>query len=454
MPTLIENGLDGGKPPVSRRWFELRSLLVAAAILHLSATFAVFMAGRYQLLPSQISSNGIGEFASDGQIYQFQMIELSNILKSQGLRNWATWPTQLHVRLYSLPFAVVSGWVSFNILTVEPLNLIYYLAIVVFVFKIGEKIFGYRTGLMAAATVALWPSFVLHTTQLLRDPLLMLAFVVLIYSLIELVQLSFSWRRALVLGLASFGSLLIIRMWHVLVVTVAAAIVLFVVRSIQQKQLHKGPVVFALLIIGAVAVIPRLQPFLHNQQESGRWRSIDNERMNNLTFAEQIARRREAFRYNSDPNGDPLPADEGSSIDGDIKLDSPAAIVRYVPRALVIGFFAPFPNMWLRSGRQVGLSGRLISGFEMLLTYVIESMALFGLWSQRRNLSAWLLLLVIGLGALTLGVVVTNMGAMYRFRYPFWVLIVILGAGGVSFLHQHFTRRNTPYDNPGREISI
>ena len=79
----------------------------------------------------------------------------------------------------------------------------------------------------------------------------------------------------------------------------------------------------------------------------------------------------------------------------------------------------------------------------MLLTYVIESMALFGLWSQRKNLSAWLLLVVIGLGALALGLVVNNMGAMYRLRYPFWVLMVILGANGASFLCQHFTRRIT-----------
>jgi hypothetical protein len=110
--------------------------------------------------------------------------------------------------------------------------------------------------------------------------------------------------------------------------------------------------------------------------------------------------------------------------------------------------------MWLQSGKQVGLSGRVISGFEMLLTYVIELLALFGLWSQRKNLSAWLLLFIIGLGALALGVVVNNMGAMYRLRYPFWVLMVILGAGGLSFLYQHFTRRNNLSDNTSREISI
>jgi hypothetical protein len=130
----IEEGADARSSSLIKRQFRLRSLIVAVAILHLSVTFAVFMAGRYQLVPSQISPSGIGKFASDGLLYQEQVGELSNILKSQGLRMWANWPNQLHVRLYSLPHAAVSRWVNFNILTIEPLNLIYYLAIIFFVF--------------------------------------------------------------------------------------------------------------------------------------------------------------------------------------------------------------------------------------------------------------------------------------------------------------------------------
>src|SRR5438046_2588495 len=98
LPTSIEENVDGSLP-LSKRRFQLRSLIVAAAILHVSVTLAVFMGGRYQLFPSQISPSGIGRFAFDGLVYQDQVGELSNILKSQGLRAWANWPDQLHVRL-------------------------------------------------------------------------------------------------------------------------------------------------------------------------------------------------------------------------------------------------------------------------------------------------------------------------------------------------------------------
>jgi putative peptidoglycan lipid II flippase len=452
MQTSPERDAEDQPPSVSRRLFKLRYLIVAAAILHLSVTLAVFTIGRYQLLPSQIHPNGIGEFASDSLIYQDQVGELSDMLKSRGVGSWATWPNQLHVRLYSLSFAIVSRWVGFNILTIEPLNLIYYLAIVIFVFKIGATVFGDRTGLIAAGIVAVWPSFMLHTTQLLRDPLLIMAFVLLVYCLVALAQLNFSWRRALVLALAALGSLVVIRivrlpMWPVVVGSVAASVLFFLVRSIQRKHLNKASVAVALVLVAAPAVIPKFQPFFHNQQELGRVRSVDHERMATLPIEQQIAGRRFAFRYTLDANGQPVLADDGSRIDADVKFDSPGAIVRHVPRALVVGFFAPFPNMWLHAGKQVGLSGRVISGFEMLLTYVIELTAVLGLWNRRKNLSAWLLLAVIGLGALALGLVVNNIGAMYRLRYPFWILMVILGANGIAFLYQHFTRRFTVNNN-------
>lgn len=433
--------------------------MLAAAILHVSVTLAVFTTGRYQLFPSQVSPTGIGRFAFDGFLYQDQVEDLSDILKSRGLLAWANWPNQLHVRLYSLPLAIVSRWVSFNILTIEPLNLIYYLAIVAFVFKIAEAIFDYRTGLMAAAIVALWPSFLLHTTQLLRDPLLILAVVALVYCLVELVQSRLSWRRGLLLGLAGIISLVTIRivrlpMWYVIAASVGTAVLCFLVRTLQTRQLNKAAAVYALLMILALAVIPRFQPLFHDQQVLGRQRNMENEKEDKLPFEQQLYRRREAFKYTLGHEGETAPADDASRIDTEVTLNSRGSIIFYLPRALEVGLFAPFPNMWLRAGKQVGYSGRVISGFEMALTYVIESMALLGLWWQRRKLAAWLLVIMIGLGALALGLVVNNMGAMYRLRYPFWVLMVVLGAGGISFLWQRFRVSKSLLSNSSREISI
>src|SRR5438105_1404721 len=186
----------------NRRRFNLGFLLVAAAILHVSVALTVFAIGKYQLFPSQILPTGVGRFASDGIIYEGQIVELSKTLKSEGLRAWGTRPSRLHVRLYAIPFTLLSRWLNFSILTVEPLNLIYYLAILVLVFKIGEVVLDYRSGLIAAAIIAVWPSFLLHTTQLLRDPLLIVAVLVLVWRVVQSLRRELSWSRGFVLRLA------------------------------------------------------------------------------------------------------------------------------------------------------------------------------------------------------------------------------------------------------------
>ncbi len=71
---------------------------------------------------------------------------------------------------------------------------------------------------------------------------------------------------------------------------------------------------------------------------------------------------------------------------------------------------------------------------ETLLTYAIEGLALAGLWRARRELAAWLLFAIVVIGAVALGLVVSNVGALYRLRYSFWILIAVLAAGGVTHL--------------------
>jgi len=423
----------------SKRIFDPRFLLIAAAVWHLLVAVSVFVAGKYQIIPSQFYPNGIGKFAADGILYQDQCVELRSILRNEGIRAWATWPTQLHVRLYSAPFAILPESMGINVLTIEPLNLIYYLAILVLVFTIGKRVFDRQSGLLAAAIVGLWPTFLLHTTQLLRDPLLVLSVLLFVWSVVESLRRSVSWRRALLLGIAAIAAIVCIRivrlpMWYVLCAGVGAAVVLLIVHAVLQKHIGLGKTIFALLILMAIVITPRFQSSFHNQQELRAKQSLSPEAVEKLPVQEQIAARREAWKFQLDDQGNVVPAEDGSRIDSDVHFDSLGGIIRHVPRGIVVGFFAPFPNMWWRPGYQVGYGGRILSGFETILTYVIECLALFGLWRARKDLSIWFLTFFIALGVVGLGLVVNNIGALYRLRYPFWVLLVIVGAGGATFL--------------------
>jgi hypothetical protein len=448
------------------RQVRFRSLILAAAVLHISVTGAVFAVGKLRLMPSQFDPHGIAAFASDGYIYQGEATELCDVLKNQGVRAWATWPTQLHVRLYSLPLAIVSRWTSFNVLTIEPLNLIYYLFILVLVFKLGETIFDYRTGMLAAAIVAVWPTFLLHTTQLLRDPLLISVFLILMLSLTRSLKRDYAWQRGLLWGLVGALAIVIIRivrlpMWDLIYAIVALGVLFLAVRCIRERRVPIGNVAFAAILIGAMLITPRLQWIFRDQTHVTTPRVVVPEKVQTLPLPNQIAVRRQAFDLRLDEEGNAVKSDAGSKLDAEVKFQSAGDIVRHVPRAVVVGFFAPFPNMWLSVGKQVGSGGRLLSGFESLLTYVIECLALFGLWFSRKQLTAWLVFLAVLLGATALGLVVTNIGALYRLRYPFWSLLVIFGAGGVVYFldrklvtgRSKFSSRSEKSTEPGNYSS-
>jgi len=426
------------------RLFQLRFLILATAIWHIAISTAVFAIGRYQLLPNRFYPGGV--FAPDEVAYQLHCLDLARLLRNEGLVAWATSPNQLHLRFYSLPLVPFPHWKTFSVLAIEPINLLYYLAILAMVFKICECVFDYRSGLMAATVVALWPSLLLHTTQLLRDPLLIVVVLFLVWTVVESLSRQLSLRRGLLLGIGSAAAVITIRivrqpLWYLIVAAVGTAIVLLTVRAWREKRVNRAAIGFAFLLIAVVVITPRLQPYFSNQQDSKIERTIVHDDLQRLPIATQISASRTGFNTYFDKDAQMAPALDGSLIDSGIEIRSLGDIIRFIPRALEVGLFAPFPNMWFGAGRQVGSSGRWLAGIETLLTYVVECLALFGWWRARRELSAWFLVVFIGTGVLALGLAVNNVGALYRFRYPFWILMVILGAGGTDRLRTILLRK-------------
>jgi hypothetical protein len=99
----------------------------------------------------------------------------------------------------------------------------------------------------------------------------------------------------------------------------------------------------------------------------------------------------------------------------------------------VIGFLAPFPKMWLEPG-SFGRAGRILSGLETLAMYLLYFPVGFCVWRERRNSKMWLLFLVATAGLVGLGLVVVNAGALYRLRYAFWMMLIVLAAHGIRHL--------------------
>ena len=418
--------------------------LILAGVVHVSLTIAIFLIGHFQLLPNTFDENGTGlTFAIDGATYQRVVSDLAVVMQTNGAGAWINTKAPFHSRLHSLSFATFGRLLGHNILGAEPLNLVFYLAILSCIYFLGREVFNARAGFLAATIVALWPSFLLHSTQLIRDPMAIACFLALVLVLTLLLSREFAWRGSIALGvsgalIATMFWLVRANMWNVLLVAIALTLVLLISRMVYQRRIMIGNTIAWLVIVAAVLTVPArlestslygVKPTVtplaipSNSQTASRdstWTRVLN----------QFKGRRSGFRsYTS----------QASNIDPDVQFHRPVDIVKFIPRALVIGFFAPFPKMWVESG-SFGRAGRLLSGAETLVMYFLYLAAGFCLWQERRNLKMWFVFLIAAAGLLALGLIVVNAGALFRLRYVFWMMLIVIASRYLTVLRTNATK--------------
>jgi 4-amino-4-deoxy-L-arabinose transferase-like glycosyltransferase len=417
--------------------------LLLAGVLHVALTTIIFLVGHFQLLPGVFDENGIGlTFAIDGATYRRLASEMATHYQTYGISQWLDIKSPLHARFYSIPFAIFGRVVGHNILAAEPLNLFYYLAILTVVYLLGREIFNARAGFLAAAIVGLWPSFLFHSTQLIRDPLAVSCLLSLLLVLVLLINRDLTWRYALVLGVG--GAVLVTmfwvargNMWNAVVVALALTLILLSFRMVRERKFRTANVSGLLLIIITMLFVPsRLESTtLAGYRAPATPLAIPSAsqpapREGVLTRAiNQIRDRRGGFRFYTAQESD---------IRGDVQFNNASDIVRFLPNAVVVGFMAPFPRQWIEVG-SYGVAGRLLSGGETLVMYILYVAVGICLWRERRRTTMWLVFLTATAGLIGLGLVVVNAGALYRLRYVFWIMLIIIAAQGIYLT----TRRTT-----------
>ena len=412
--------------------------LILAAAVHITLSTTIFLIGHFQLLPNTIDRNGNGlTFALDGTSYQRVASGLAGELQTRGFKAWLETKMPLHTRLQSLAFATFGSVLGHNILAVEPLNLLYYLGILSCIYFLGREVFGERVGLLAATIAGVWPTFLFNSTQLMRDSFAILCFLALMIVLTLLVSREFAIRQAIGVGILGALSVTLFwvtrgNMWNAVLVAVGITLAMLGFRMVREDKFIAGNALVMLLIVGAALLAPsRLEsttlpgvrpPATALALPSGSQHAFAEGRWTRVI--RQIADRRAGTRFATA---------RASDIDSHIRFNGAGDILRFMPRAAVIGFFAPFPNMWFQPGN-FGLAGRVVSGIETLAMYFLYVAAGFCLWRERRNAKVWLLFLVAAIGMVALGLVVVNAGALFRIRYVFWMLLIVLAAGGIRHL--------------------
>lgn len=114
-----------------------------------------------------------------------------------------------------------------------------------------------------------------------------------------------------------------------------------------------------------------------------------------------------------------------SLYDADALPASAPAVAAYAPRALQIALFAPFPARWFEKFS----AARLVAVGETAIWYLIAPGLLMALFLARTR--AMVAIMAFALFVLTLyGITLANVGTLYRVRYLYLFLMVLVGLLG------------------------
>ena len=134
--------------------------------------------------------------------------------------------------------------------------------------------------------------------------------------------------------------------------------------------------------------------------------------------------------------------DGGSSIDIEIVFYNANDIFSYIPRALQIGLFSPFPNIWYSEGNKpAGSIMRIISSVETMFSYLCFIGFPFFVWKNKKKTEIWVVLFLCLSMLIVYAMTVPNQGALVRFRYPFFLPIVSLGLLGLVEIKRKYINK-------------
>ena len=435
-------------------------LIAAAALLHVVVTVGLFVVGRSQIAPSLIDRDGIMEsLAHDSYDYRREALGLP-IINEDDPGAEPQQPRHAHVKVLALEFAIFGRFFGNTILSAEPFNLLSYVSILILVMMLGREMGIRRFALVAVGIVAVWPTFLLHSTQFLKDsPFIALALALILIVTTWLTR-TYTWRDAVIYGLAlslTSGLLLLIRLKFAgfIFAIICAGFVCLIIRQVVQARLLYRNLICPVLILSVTALTAFYLPnpderFKQNPSDQiGVYKLNDPEPLHTVLYRERTSDKTTMtpsisakvsslagralrgaaaarFDFSNSYRG------SGSLIDRDVYFNSYTDLFRYLPRALAIGLWAPFPNMWFGAGKQVGTTGRLLAGAESLFMYLCGLLALVAIWRAPRGLANWLLLSIYALGVTGLGLIVSNVGALYRVRYLFLILLIVLAVKGLE----------------------
>lgn len=133
-----------------------------------------------------------------------------------------------------------------------------------------------------------------------------------------------------------------------------------------------------------------------------------------------------------------------SMVDYDILPNSTLEALAYLPRAAAYGNFAPWPDRWLYVFNKHLSMFYLIVPFETLILYLGYIAIFLNFLCQQKKQWTILVPIFISMGVMSIyGMSTPFIGALYRYRYPWWMLMIGLSIISIIQVSSKILKRKT-----------
>lgn len=395
------------------------------------------------LLPMMPSLHaGHGLMIGDAIFFHEQALWLASQIEAGGWSQWQLVPsaaTTGNVGILAALYALFGP----EPLLFLPLNAAFHALGAVLVLLVALQLFpdraGLRGGLLAALVFLVFPSAMVWYGQNHKDAFAIVGFLLILLALLRALE-CVSWRQLLLNALVFVAGFFLVAIMrphlpfiYLLAFGGAFAVVALFSLFRRDGSGNRGLAAYAALLLLGCALLPTIT--LSHSLVEGRadivpgsnspigsdweWqespylpRSLDG-------LLHKVSSVRVYFIGFGQLSG------AGSGVDESIKPQSAEELAFYLPRALQVGVFAPFPSFWIEK-----LSpARVISAIETLAFYLFFPGVLLMLW--RRMSRGLFICLAVALAVITVNAVVSpNLGTLHRVRFGQWFLFFIIGACG------------------------
>ena len=417
------------------------------AFLYTAALSLLFQKVVLPLLPSMHA--GLGLLKNDAYFFHQSALFLADNIRLHGWSEWSLWSAQTNTSGNVGILSALYAFFSPSPALIIPINSFLHATSAATLMLIGRELWpgraGYLAGLVTAALFIVFPSALSWYSQPMKDSYVIAGILLILFSMIAVLKPGQS-INGLLTSFVSFaaGVLLLVLvkpyLLKLLLIVILLTAGLAAIHLYRTKHPHRTRILFfyavASMFIFATNVVSKPYQFASTAGESYvetggaviksesvaiKWEWVSSEWLpQSLEKNVELAARTRIgmIDYNREVGA-------GSLIDADAAPQSVGEVVQYLPRALQIGLFAPFPNTWLHKPSAI----RLLAAAETACWYLIAPGLLLAFLFRRSF--PLLVTLVFACFFLTiLSFVTPNVGSLYRYRYAYEFLLIAVAAGG------------------------